>query len=72
MCRHLQIEMKLQRVWGMKEGEIKKIRKTLEFEKIGETLAIEIEIINVSPEVKQETIFSMLDTLYEKAKKSIS
>jgi len=54
-------------------GEVKKVRKILEFERSGETLAIEIEIEmkNVSPIVGQDTIFSMLDTLYENAKKAI-
>lgn len=56
---------------AMKEEKIKKARNALEFEGSGETLAIEIEIINVPPGVKQETISSMLDTLYEKAKQSI-
>ena len=56
-------------------GEVKKVRKILEFERSGETLAIEIEIEiemkNVSTIVGQDTIFSMLDTLYENAKKAI-
>lgn len=52
-------------------GEVKKVRKILEFERSGETLAIEIEMKNVSPIVGQDTIFSVLDTLYENAKKAI-
>lgn len=55
----------------MKEGEVKKVKKILEFERSGETLAIEIEMKNVSPTVEQNTISSMLDTLYEDAKKAI-
>lgn len=55
----------------MIEGEIRKVRKILEFERSGETLEVEIEMKNVSPAVKQDTISSMLDTLYENAKKII-
>ncbi len=55
----------------MIEREIKKVRKTLEFESSGETLSVEIEIKNVSHTAKQDTISSMLDTLYKNAKKII-
>ncbi len=55
----------------MEEGEIRKVRKILGFERSGETLEVEIVLKNVSPVVEQNTIFSMLDTLYEKAKKTI-
>ncbi len=56
---------------GMKESEVKKVKKELEFERRGETLTVEIGIKNVSPEIKQDTISSMLDTLYENAKNSL-
>jgi len=55
----------------VREGEVKKVKKILEFERSGETLAIEIEMKNVSPMVVQDTISSMLDTLYENTKKAI-
>lgn len=55
----------------MKESEVKKVKKELEFERRGETLTVEIGIKNVSPEIKQDTISSMLDTLYENAKNSL-
>ena len=55
----------------MREGEVKKVKKILEFERSGETLTIEIKMKNVSPTVEQNTISSMLDTLYEDAKKLI-
>lgn len=49
----------------MAEGEIRKVRKILEFERSGETLEVEIVLKNVSPVVEKKTIFSILDTLYE-------
>lgn len=55
----------------MKEGEVRKVRKVLEFERSGETLEVEIVLKNVSPVVGQDTISSMLDTLYENTKKTI-
>lgn len=55
----------------MTEGEVRKVKKVLEFERSGETLSVEIEMKNVSPAVEQDTISSMLDTLYENTKKII-
>jgi chromatin segregation and condensation protein Rec8/ScpA/Scc1 (kleisin family) len=45
-----------------------KLKKSLHFEKSGETLSIEITIENVSPQLKKETIVGFLDVLYQKAK----
>lgn len=64
-------EDKKRRWCEVREGEVKKVKKILEFERSGETLAIEIEMKNVSPMVGQDTISSMLDTLYENTKKAI-
>lgn len=55
----------------MEERTIKTIRKTLCFEKRGETLSIEIYLENVSPHVKSDTIIPFLDTLFERAKEAI-
>ena len=46
------------------------IKKTLEFEKSGETLSIEITLENVSPD-KSTKIEKLLDTLYDMTKHSI-
>lgn len=56
----------------MAEGTIKTIKKSLSFEKSGETLSIEIGLENVSPNVGVDTIISFLDTLYENAKEDLS
>lgn len=55
----------------MAEGEIRKVRKILGFERSGETFEVEIVLKNVSPTVERDTIFSLLDTLYENTKKTI-
>lgn len=65
------IYLRRRRWCEVREGEVKKVKKILEFERSGETLAIEIEMKNVSPMVGQDTISSMLDTLYENTKKAI-
>ena len=46
------------------------IKKTLEFEKSGETLSIEITLVNVSL-VKLKKVEALLDALYERTKHSI-
>ena len=55
----------------MSEKTIKTIKKSLDFEKSGETLSVEIELENVSPNVGTYTIISFLDALYERAKESL-
>ena len=55
----------------MAEGEIRKVRKILGFGRSGETFEVEIVLKNVSPVVEKKTIFSILYTLYEKAKNTI-
>ncbi len=55
----------------MAEKTIKTIKKSLSFEKSGETLSVEISLENVSPNVGMDTIISFLDTLYERTKKDL-
>ena len=52
----------------MQERTCKSIEKSLEFEKSGETLSVEICLENVSPLTSSETLESFLNTLYERAK----
>ena len=54
----------------MNERTSRSIKKTLEFEKSGETLSIEITLENVSPH-KSTKIEKLLDTLYDMTKHSI-
>ncbi len=53
------------------ERTTKTIKKSLSFEKSGETFSIEISLENVSPNVKADTIISFLDTIYEHAKENL-
>lgn len=53
------------------EKTTKTIKKSLCFEDGGETLSVEISLENVSPNVKVDTIFTFLDTLFERAKEII-
>lgn len=55
----------------LKEITKRSVNKSLNFEKSGETLSVEISIENVSPESKAEAIEPFLDTLFDKAKKKI-
>lgn len=52
-----------------REKTSKSIKKSLSFEKSGETFSIEICLENVSQD--KNTIISFLDTLYERIKKEI-
>lgn len=62
-----------------KESEVRKvnektsrnIKKTLRFEQSEETLSIQIELENVSPEKNKNNISTLLDSLYMEAKKVI-
>lgn len=56
----------------MEEKTSKSIKKTLSFEKSGETFSLEIQLENVSPNTWNGSIESLLDILYAEAKKSIS
>lgn len=56
----------------MKEKTYKKIKKTLEFEETGEMLCITIDLENISPETKKETITPFLDTLYKRVLQEIT
>lgn len=53
------------------EKTTKTIKKSLYFEKNGETLSVEIVLENVSPNVKADTIISFLDMLYGRAKEEL-
>ncbi len=55
----------------MAEKTIKTIKKSLSFEKSGETLSVEIGLENISPNVGTDTIISFLDTLFERAKEIV-
>lgn len=55
----------------MKEQTCSSLKKTLRFEKTGEAFSICINIENVSPETKKETVISFLDTIFEKIKEEI-
>lgn len=54
----------------MNERTSRSIKKTLEFEKSGETLSIEITLENVSLD-KLKKVEALLDALYERTKLSI-
>lgn len=49
----------------MKETSCRIIKKTLNFEKNGETLSVEIHLENISPDTKKENIISSLDTIFK-------
>lgn len=53
----------------MVEKTTKSIKKTLSFEKSGETFSIEIHLENVSQD--KNTVIPFLDTLYERIKEEI-
>jgi hypothetical protein len=55
----------------IEEKTTKAIKKTLCFEKSGETLSLEISLENVSPNISMDTIIHFLNTLFENAKKEI-
>ena len=55
----------------MAEGEIRKVRKISGFGRSGETFEVEIVLNKMYPVVSKKTIFSILYTLYEKAKNTI-
>lgn len=55
----------------MNEMTTRTIKKSLCFEKSGETLSVEICLENVSPSVKTNTIIPFLNTLFEHAKEAI-
>lgn len=47
------------------------VNKSIAFEKSGETLSIQIELNNVSPNVKKEAVLDVLDSMYTDVKESI-
>ena len=49
----------------MIEKTQKSMKKTLEFEKNGETLSIEVSMVNVSPQSEKKAIKKYLNQLYE-------
>lgn len=53
------------------EKTTKAIKKSLCFEKSGETLSVEITLENVSPDIRTDTIIPFLNTLFERAKEFI-
>lgn len=55
----------------MKESTTKSIKKSLTFEKSGETLSVEISMKDVSSKHETEAAMPLLDTLFEKAKKEL-
>lgn len=55
----------------MNEKTSRNIKKTLRFEQSEETLSIQIELENVSPEKNKNNISTLLDSLYMEAKKVI-
>ena len=55
----------------MEERTLKTIKKTVVFEKSGETLSIEIGMENVSPRENREAVLGVIDTLYHEAKREV-
>lgn len=55
----------------IEEKTTKTIKKSLNFEKSGETLSLEISLENVSPNISMDTIIHFLNTLFENTKKEI-
>jgi hypothetical protein len=49
----------------MQERTCRKIKKSLHFEKGGETFSVEIGLENVSPEVSKRSLKDYLDSLYK-------
>lgn len=48
----------------MQETICRKLKKTLNYEKSGETLSVEISLENVSPDAKKENIISSLNAIF--------
>lgn len=49
----------------MEEKTSRSLKKTLSFEESEEVLSMEVTLQNISPELKCDTVFSLLDTLFE-------
>ena len=49
----------------MEEGTCRKIKKSLHFEKGGETFSVEIGLENVSPDISNRSLRNHLSLLYE-------
>ncbi len=54
------------------EKTTKTVKKSLNFEKSGETLSVEIALENVSPNINIDTVIPFLNTLFERAKEAIA
>lgn len=52
----------------MEERTCKTIKRSLIFEKSGETLSVEVSLENVSPDTEKESLSNFLDSLYENVK----
>lgn len=50
----------------MQERTCRRIKKSLHFEKSGETFSVEIGLENVSPGTENEMVIPFLKTLFEK------
>lgn len=55
----------------MFEKTQKSIKKNLEFEESGERFSVEIQLENISPSTRKETVISFLNTLFERTIKEI-
>ena len=55
----------------MEERTTKKIKKSLWFEKSGETYSVEICLENISPQVSTDTLSLFLDKIYDHVKKEL-
>lgn len=56
----------------MREITKRSVRKTLVLEENGQTLSVTLDLENVCPAIKGETVFPFLDTLFDKAKKELN
>lgn len=56
----------------MQESTCRKIKKSLYFERSGETFSVEIELKNVSPDISKRSLRDHLSSLYKSAFQEVS
>lgn len=55
----------------MKEKSLKRVKQTVEFEKSGEIISVEIVLENIYPQTNKKAVYEYLDKLFKDAKTNI-